>query len=79
MTGKLRKKTQIEQMDRGVYDIKNKVVFRSKTEEGLTEEIVQQISTEKEEPEWMLEYRLKALEIFNPYFQIIPIVVENLT
>lgn len=65
MTGKLRKKTQIEQMDRGVYDIKNKVVFRSKTEEGLTEEIVQQISTEKEEPEWMLEYRLKALEIFN--------------
>ena len=57
MTGKLRKKTQIEQMDRGVYDIKNKVVFRSKTEEGLTEEIVRQISTEKEEPEWMLEYR----------------------
>ena len=50
MTGKLRKKTQIEQMDRGVYDIKNKVVFRSKTEEGLTEEIVRQISTKKEEP-----------------------------
>ncbi|OLR65749.1 Fe-S cluster assembly protein SufB [Peptoniphilus porci] len=52
-------------MDRGVYDIKNKFTFRSKTEKGLTEEIVRQISKEKDEPEWMLESRLKALKIFN--------------
>ena len=52
-------------MDRGVYDIKNKFTFRSKTEKGLTEEIVRQISAEKDEPEWMLESRLKALKIFN--------------
>ncbi|OFO62330.1 Fe-S cluster assembly protein SufB [Peptoniphilus sp. HMSC075B08] len=52
-------------MDRGVYDIKNKFTFRSKTEKGLTEEIVRQISAEKNEPEWMLESRLKALKIFN--------------
>ena len=61
----LRKKTQIEEMDRGIYDIKNEVRFRSKTETGLTKEIVTQISQEKDEPEWMLEFRLKALEIFN--------------
>lgn len=58
-------KTYVEDMDRGVYDIKNKFTFRSKTEKGLTEEIVRQISAEKDEPEWMLESRLKALKIFN--------------
>lgn len=58
-------KTYVEDMDRGVYDIKNKFTFRSKTEKGLTEEIVRQISAEKKEPEWMLESRLKALKIFN--------------
>lgn len=58
-------KTYVEDMDRGVYDIKNKFTFRSKTEKGLTEEIVRQISAEKDEPEWILESRLKALKIFN--------------
>lgn len=58
-------KTYVEDMDRGVYDIKNKFTFRSKTEKGLTEEIVREISAEKDEPEWMLESRLKALKIFN--------------
>jgi Fe-S cluster assembly protein SufB len=37
-------------------------IFR--TERGLTKEIVEEISRSKEEPEWMLEFRLKALEIF---------------
>ena len=64
MTKKV-EKTYVEDMDRGVYDIKNKFTFRSKTEKGLTEEIVRQISAEKDEPEWMLESRLKALKIFN--------------
>nr|WP_019138578.1 Fe-S cluster assembly protein SufB [Peptoniphilus timonensis] len=64
MTKKL-DKTYVEDMDRGVYDIKNKFTFRSKTEKGLTEDIVRQISKEKDEPEWMLESRLKALKIFN--------------
>ncbi len=35
-----------------------------KSEKGLTEEIVRYISAQKEEPEWMLEYRLKALSVF---------------
>ncbi len=60
-----KKKTQVEEMDRGIYDIKNKVIYRSKTEQGLTEEIVRQISAEKEEPDWMLHYRLEALKIFH--------------
>jgi len=35
------------------------------TGKGLTEEIVRKISEKKNEPQWMLEYRLKALEVFN--------------
>ncbi|MCH4177522.1 MAG: Fe-S cluster assembly protein SufB [Streptococcaceae bacterium] len=32
---------------------------------GLTEEVVREISKAKEEPEWMLEFRLKSLEAFH--------------
>ncbi|MFO7588345.1 MAG: Fe-S cluster assembly protein SufB [Gemmatimonadota bacterium] len=35
-----------------------------KAQKGLSEEVVRQISAHKEEPEWMLEFRLKALRIF---------------
>ena len=37
-------------------------VFRTKP--GLDEEIVRQISTHKKEPKWMLNFRLKALRIY---------------
>jgi Fe-S cluster assembly protein SufB len=37
-------------------------VFR--TQPGLREEVVRQISAQKDEPVWMLEFRLKALEIY---------------
>ncbi|MEG0260494.1 MAG: Fe-S cluster assembly protein SufB [Lysinibacillus sp.] len=45
----------------GFHD-KDVSIFRSKR--GLTEEIVREISNMKEEPEWMLNYRLKSLETF---------------
>ena len=32
---------------------------------GLTEAVVREISSRKNEPEWMLDFRLKALEIFS--------------
>ena len=38
--------------------------FVFKAERGLTEDIVRQISAHKKEPQWMLDYRLKALEYF---------------
>lgn len=31
---------------------------------GLTEETVRKISAEQKEPKWMLDHRLKSLEIF---------------
>lgn len=58
-------RTYVEDMNRGIYDIKDEFRYRKKTEQGLTESIVRQISEEKKEPNWMLENRLRALEIFN--------------
>jgi Fe-S cluster assembly protein SufB len=40
-----------------------KPVFKAK--KGLSEEVVRQISAHKDEPEWMLNFRLKALQIYN--------------
>lgn len=36
-----------------------------KAPKGLSQELVIEISRQKNEPKWMLDYRLKALEIFN--------------
>lgn len=60
-----RKKTYVEDMDRGIYDVKNEDRFDFKTQKGLTKEIVETISKEKNDPEWMREFRLKSLEIYN--------------
>lgn len=59
-----RKKTQVDDVSRGIYDIKNEVHYRLKTNKGLTKEIVNQISDEKKEPDWMREIRLDSLEKF---------------
>ncbi|MDO5733543.1 MAG: Fe-S cluster assembly protein SufB [Eubacteriales bacterium] len=59
-----REKSEIEEIDRGVYDIKDEVRYRMKTASGLNEEIVREISAAKDEPEWMLKIRLAALKEF---------------
>ncbi|MBU5467251.1 Fe-S cluster assembly protein SufB [Virgibacillus sp. MSJ-26] len=46
------------------YGFHDKDVSVFRTERGLTENVVREISKMKNEPEWMLEERLKALEIF---------------
>lgn len=46
------------------YGFSDPETFVYKSKKGLNEEIVRQISLMKEEPEWMLEFRLKALEHF---------------
>lgn len=47
------------------YGFHDKEDYIFKSGKGLTREIVTQISQMKKEPEWMLEFRLKALDIFN--------------
>lgn len=46
------------------YGFKDEDVSIFKTNKGLSEEIVKEISAYKKEPEWMLEYRLKAYHTF---------------
>ena len=46
------------------YGFKDEDVSIFKTNKGLSEEIVKEISAYKKEPEWMLEYRLKAYHKF---------------
>lgn len=46
------------------YGFKDPEKFSFKTEKGLNEEIIKQISKMKKEPEWMLDTRLKAYRHF---------------
>ncbi|WP_186578165.1 Fe-S cluster assembly protein SufB [Aquibacillus kalidii] len=46
------------------YGFRDKDISIFRTEKGLTKNIVEEISRMKEEPQWMLDYRLKALEQF---------------
>ncbi len=48
--------------DKYGFNVDNKAIF--KTQKGLNADIVRQISQMKNEPEWMLNFRLNALEMF---------------
>ncbi|MDL4839939.1 Fe-S cluster assembly protein SufB [Aquibacillus rhizosphaerae] len=56
-----KKAPEVEDYKYGFHD-KDISIFR--TEKGLTKKVVEEISNMKEEPKWMLDYRLKALEQF---------------
>ena len=57
-------RTNVEDVDRSLYDFSYGQAADT-LESGLTPEIVREISAEKNEPDWMLEHRLKSLEIYN--------------
>ena len=58
-------KPDVKDIDRSLYDFRYDEKDFYKVKEGLTEDIVRQISKEKNDPEWMTEFRLKALETYN--------------
>ncbi|MBR1802836.1 MAG: Fe-S cluster assembly protein SufB [Clostridia bacterium] len=58
-------KIQVEDINRNIYDIKNEDEYAFKIQKGLNREIVEEISRQKNDPEWMKEIRLKALETYN--------------
>ncbi|MBW8010520.1 MAG: Fe-S cluster assembly protein SufB [Chloroflexi bacterium] len=51
-------------IDENKFDFRDPSTHVFKTRKGLDAEIVRQISEKKEEPEWMLEFRLRALKHF---------------
>ncbi|MBI3052292.1 Fe-S cluster assembly protein SufB [Candidatus Woesearchaeota archaeon] len=46
------------------YGFRDPEVYVKKLQKGLSAEVVREISETKGEPEWMLKFRLKALDIF---------------
>ncbi len=58
-------KTEVNDINRNIYDIKNKDEYEFKMKKGLTKEIIEEISKQKNDPDWMKEFRLKALEVYN--------------
>ena len=61
----MKEKSHVDDIDRSVYDIRDEEHDAYRIEAGLTPEIVDKISKEKNDPEWMHEFRLKSLEIYN--------------
>ncbi|MBI2657546.1 Fe-S cluster assembly protein SufB [Candidatus Woesearchaeota archaeon] len=55
---------QVFDKDYSKYGFHDKEEFVFKAKRGLSKEIVEQISKIKNEPEWMLKFRLKSLEEF---------------
>jgi Fe-S cluster assembly protein SufB len=56
--------TEFQPLDYTRYDFKNPETYKVRTAKGLSREIVEQISKLKNEPQWMLDYRLRAYETF---------------
>lgn len=56
---------QVADIDRSLYDFKKSEEGSERVHAGLTPDIVREISERKQEPEWMLEFRLKSLEIYH--------------
>ena len=61
----MKEKSQIDDIDRSVYDIRDEEHDAYRMQEGLTPAIVQKLSDEKGDPAWMQEFRLHALQIYN--------------
>ena len=62
---KMREKSQVDDIDRSIYDIRDEEKDAYRMEEGLTPEIVDKLSKEKDDPVWMQQFRLQSLQIYN--------------
>ena len=57
-------KTKVDEVDRNIYDFKNKDDYEFKIKKGLNKEIVEEISRQKNDPDWMRKIRLDALAMY---------------
>ena len=58
-------KSQVADIDRSIYDIRDAEHDAYRMEAGLTPAIVEKLSKEKNDPAWMEQFRLEALQIYN--------------
>lgn len=58
-------RSKVDDVNRSLYDFIKPEEGYERYEDGLTPQIVRSISQKKNEPAWMLDLRLKALEVFH--------------
>ena len=60
-----RGRSKVQDVDRSLYDFVKSEEGYERYADGLTPDIVRSISAKKNEPDWMLQMRLEALERFH--------------
>ncbi len=62
-----KERAEVNDIDRSMYDFRYEEKDQDfyKIQEGLTREIVEEISDKKGDPQWMRDFRLRSLEIYN--------------
>lgn len=61
----MKEKTFVDDVNRSMYDFRYEEKDSYRVSGGLTPEIIEQISKEKHDPDWMREFRLKSLKLYN--------------
>lgn len=61
----MKEKNQVADIDRSIYDIRDEEHDAYRMKEGLTPDIIDRLSKEKDDPVWMRQFRLHALQIYN--------------
>lgn len=61
----MKKKSYIEDVNRNIYDFINDDTDSFRLDQGLSEDIVKQLSDRKNDPDWMRDFRMKCLNIYN--------------
>lgn len=61
----MKEKTFVDDVNRSIYDFRYEEKDSYRVSGGLTPEIIEQISKEKHDPDWMKEFRLKSLKLYN--------------
>ena len=61
----MKEKSQVADIDRSIYDIRDEENYAYRMQSGLTPEIIEKLSKEKNDPVWMQQFRLQSLQIYN--------------
>lgn len=61
----MKEKTQVADIDRSLYDFRYEEDEGDFLDSGIAPDIIREISEEKNDPDWMREFRLKSLEIYS--------------
>lgn len=61
----MKEKSRVADIDRSIYDIRDEENDAYRMQSGLTPQIIEKLSKEKNDPVWMQQFRLQSLQIYN--------------